>query len=220
MSRSYARFKKDLLARVRQNSSSTGQESKLLLRKFKYFDREENSQSTFADFSNVINRLNVMCASKNEEFEIFSLILNEQKEKGVVREHSKEINYVEFVYGILEIKRSGKSQKSLRMGEGSNRNNGTSQMMSVVGSRHGYGDVTTTQFEKSLIIVSEGMCDVNLLFVLQHLNKEIKRGMGNRQIDYKGLLKCFMKIGLGFKYEVGFDFFFNCFKFFVKSFIA
>ena len=202
MSRSYERFKKDLLIRVKQLSSSDSKEKMFLTRKFKYFDRMDNSLCSYPNFSNVTNRLGVIFTSKNEEFEIFNSILDKQKTDGVVSENSKQMNYVVFIDDILEITRSSKSRSNLRFGESSNRNNKTSEMFSVTGSKGLPGNVTTNEFEKAVIVVSEGMCEINLLYVLQHLNKEIKNGMGDRQVDYKGLLKCFMKIGLGFKYEV------------------
>jgi hypothetical protein len=202
MSRSFERFKKDLLARVKQHSPSTTQEPKLLKRKFKYFDHMETGSCTYNDFSKVISRLNVICKNKNEEFEIFSKILREQKEEHLVPPTSKDINYVEFVHKLFDIRRSTKSRSNIRLGQGSTRNNTTSEIMNVIGSRVAPCNVTTSEFEKSRIAVSEGICEINLLYVLEFLNKEIKRGMGNRQIDYKGLLNCLLKIGLGFKYEV------------------
>lgn len=202
MSRSYERFRKDLLARVKQNSKSDSKEQKYLTRKFKYFDRVSDNSSSYNDFSNVINRLNVFFKSKNEEFEVFNEILTSQKENGFIKENSKRINYAEFINEILEITKSTRAKSNIGFGDSSTRNNKISKMMSIGGSRGVPGNVTTTKFEKSVIVVSEGMCSINLLYVLEYINKEIKKGMGNRMIDYGGLLKCFMKIGLGFKYEV------------------
>lgn len=202
MSRSLERFKKDLLARVKQQSASDAKEKQFLVRKFKYFDRMDTAECKYADFSNVVSRLGVYFTSKKEEFAIFEEILAQQKQLSQVAQSSKTINYVDFIHSLLDIKSAHKSQSTRKFGESSVRNNKTSQMLSVVGSRSITGDVTTSKFEKAVLVVSDGMCEVNLLYVLQHLNKEIKRTVGVRKIDYRGLLTCFMKIGLGFKYEV------------------
>ena len=202
MSRSYERFKKDLLIKVKQQSKSESQEQKFLTRKFKYFDRIRDSLSSYEDFSNVMNRLGVYFASKKEEFEIFNEILNNQKQDGYIKSSSKAINYDEFIIEILQISKSNNSRSNLAYGRSSTRNNATSQMLNIGGSREAPPNVTTTKFEKAVTVVSEGVCEINLLYVLEYLNKEIKRAMGSRMIGYGGLLKCFMKIGLGFKYEV------------------
>ena len=164
----------------------------------------DNSECKYNDFSNVVSRLGVLFSSKKEEFAIFEEILNKQKNKGRITPNSKNINYIEFIHDILEIKPASKSTH--KFGESSMRNNQTSKMLNIIGSREVTGEITTSEFEKAVSVVSDGMCEINLLYVLQHLNKEIKRCMGSRQIDYRGLLTCFMKIGLGFKYEVSQDF--------------
>lgn len=203
MSRDFLRFKSDLRSKSSQNASNDHQEHKFLVRKFKYFDRVGDHSVNYTEFSKVMSRLGLFFPSKQTEYEIFTLILQQQVDEGFLSKHSKTINYLEFVNHLMEWK--SQTAKSLRLppGSGSNRNNKTSRGMVSFREDEVMDKVGGSEFEKAVIQVSHALCNINLLYVLQHLNAEIRDNLGHRQIKYHELLTCFMKIGFGFKFEVG-----------------
>ena len=202
MSKAYFDFEKQLLTRVRQNAKSTNTEEKYLSRKFKYFDNSGDGLCNYNDFSKVMARLNINFISKTEEYDVFNEIILEQKGNGVSGLNMKNINYTKYIQTILGIQETPKSNINRNNEKSYKVNQTSSEMMPLNGQRLAPGQVSKTQYEDSVSLVSQGICSVNLLYVLTHINSEIKGNAGHKKIKYVDLLNCFIKLGLGFKYEV------------------
>ena len=200
MSRERAKFEKDLCNNIKQRASSDKQMELLLLKKFKYYDIKNSGTCDFATFSKIMNHLNMVFSSKTSEQAIFSDIRSEQTQDGLIS--GNELDYTCFTSSALGLSTRKKSARRLPSGTGSNRNNRSSYQVMNARTGQAPDQVKGGEYEMALREVSNAICDINLLYVLDHVNTEMKKNYGDRKIDYKGLLKCFMQIGLGFKYEV------------------
>lgn len=216
MSRIYSNFKKDLLQKVKQQAKSDSQELNFILRKFKYFDINKNGDCDYNTFSKVIARIGVFISSKEEEYEIYTEILETQKNEGIVDSKSKNINYNEFSTQILEKNFRNKSN-ALRVKSEyrSSKRNESSKGMIQYKNKNRSKNINEREYNNAVVMVRNAIFEINLLHILNHLNNEIQNNYGNRKVKYPSLLKYFLSIGLGYKFEV---IFFINFKFFRKTF--
>lgn len=203
MDRIYSKFKKDLIERVKQQAESDSQELNFIIRKFKYFDTNQNGKCDYNTFSKVIARIGLFITSKEEEFKIFNEILKNQKNDEVIDSNSKNIDYIEFSNQTLQKNFRNKSNALKVKSEfKSSRLHGTSQGMIQFKDKYGSKDVNEKEYTEAVIVIRNAVFEINLLHILNHINNEIQNNQGSRRIKYPSLLKCFLDIGLGYKFEV------------------
>lgn len=186
----------------------------LLNKKFRYYDIKNEGTTDFATFSKVMRNFNIVFDSRASEQAIFSEIRNEQMRDGLIS--GDAIDFHHFTERVLGLNTRTKSARRLPSGTGSNRNNRSSYQVTNARTGQAPNEVSQRDYDLALQDVSNSLCHINLVYVLDHVNAEMKANYGDRKIDYKGLLRCFMKIGLGFQFEVNFDFIFVYFIFFCE----
>lgn len=203
MDRIFSNFKKNLIERIKQQAKSDSQELNYIIRKFKYFDTNENGKCDYNTFSKVIAKIGLFITSKEEEYKIFNEILKNQKNDNLIDSNSKYIDYIEFSNLILEKKFRNKSNTLKVKSEfKSSRLHGTSQGMIQFKDKYGVKNVNEKEYHQAVIVIRNAVFEINLLHILNHMNDEIQNNQGRRRIKYTSLLKCFLDIGLGYKFEV------------------
>lgn len=201
MNRLISSFEKEIKNKIRQKADSYKQEEMLLLRTFKFFDYQGEGQVDFSQFERVMNRLSVTMLSLEELRQVFSHYTSSQNEMASRYGSSKinqKLNYHIFVNKVLGLTR-GKSQDLAP------RREPVSEYVdsSVMGREQQVRMVGSKEFELALKDLQNGIKRMDMMYILNKLNKRMAATRGQREVHQRAVLEEFMNNGLPRKHQVG-----------------
>jgi Ca2+-binding EF-hand superfamily protein len=196
-------LEKEIRIKIRQKADSYKQEEMLLLRTFKFFDYQGEGKVNFFQFEKVLKRLSVNMFTSNQLQNIFDFYLNSQQQmsSGFRGNYSKEkLDYHIFINKVLGPKRG----KSNDVPAFSQREPASLYMDSVMpmGHEEPMHMVSSKEFERALEDLHNGTKRMDMMLILNKINKTLGTRRGQREMDQKEILQVFMQNGLARKHQV------------------